>query len=378
MRIRNLLESEPLARIMTGDLELFHSNFLAWLFDAMPETADRLFARFLRPGAGRRRRVLREWRRFDLVLEWPGHQPLVIENKVKSLPDSDQLDRYAATLIELGEVDGTPVVSQDDGGLIARPILLTMVEPGTERLGSRARDGRGRSVGWDVLTYRVLAGELREAVGPEPDSYEKETVVRYAGVVDALARLTRHCMVESTRETLDLPGALVAAFAGTTMLSALRKMRGYLVAGAVRRILRDSGVGGPVIPEFSNGTSLMTWWADTSTPEGMVPGVQVQAGQVRRCAKMPHLAARGKPAHEARAAYAATYPEYFDLSAFGPHVRVMPVPKEESPGFNRFDPDFVYRYVKSPDLTVDALARLLIRWASEMRDTGPQPAGRHE
>ncbi|MDO8942949.1 MAG: hypothetical protein Q7U75_07170, partial [Desulfobacterales bacterium] len=34
------LNLEPLARIMYGQRELFHSNFLAWFFDALPELAD--------------------------------------------------------------------------------------------------------------------------------------------------------------------------------------------------------------------------------------------------------------------------------------------------------------------------------------------------
>ena len=34
------IEASPLRRLMYGQRELFHSNLLAWFFDALPEAAD--------------------------------------------------------------------------------------------------------------------------------------------------------------------------------------------------------------------------------------------------------------------------------------------------------------------------------------------------
>ena len=34
------IEASPLGRLMYGQRELFHSNLLAWFFDALPEAAD--------------------------------------------------------------------------------------------------------------------------------------------------------------------------------------------------------------------------------------------------------------------------------------------------------------------------------------------------
>lgn len=91
------LNVEPLARIMYGQRELFHSNFLAWFFDALPKLADAVFRDLTTDGVtsfSTVRRVERERENLDLVLHWPDAAPLVIENKVFSLPERAQLEEY--------------------------------------------------------------------------------------------------------------------------------------------------------------------------------------------------------------------------------------------------------------------------------------------
>jgi len=93
------LMEEPLTHLMLGHRELFHSNLLAWFFRYIPESADHVFAPltlYSQTPYECPREVLREKSNLDLVFRWPGRRPLVIENKVFSLPDEEQLIGYTA------------------------------------------------------------------------------------------------------------------------------------------------------------------------------------------------------------------------------------------------------------------------------------------
>lgn len=85
---------------MFGNSELFHNNMLAWILETFPHEADEVFGSLISPataGSGTRR-VERERENLDLVMHWPDRGSLVIENKVFSVPDSAQLDKYSQKL----------------------------------------------------------------------------------------------------------------------------------------------------------------------------------------------------------------------------------------------------------------------------------------
>lgn len=90
------IEANPLGRLMYGQRELFHSNLIGWYFDQLPDAADATFRPLTGPGADARRFVERERGHMDLLFHWPDRAPLVIENKVFSLPHRDQLEEYQA------------------------------------------------------------------------------------------------------------------------------------------------------------------------------------------------------------------------------------------------------------------------------------------
>ncbi len=84
--IARRIEANPLGRLMYGQRELFHSNLIGWFFDMLPEAADATFRPLTLPGTDSGRWVDRERGHMDLVFHWPDRAPLVIENKVFSLP----------------------------------------------------------------------------------------------------------------------------------------------------------------------------------------------------------------------------------------------------------------------------------------------------
>ena len=94
------LDEEPLAHIMLGQRELFHSNFLAWYFKKFPTQSDSVFGNLIEkpPSENNKRAVYREKKNIDLWFEWENRQTLIIENKVFSTPDNKQLKKYTSYL----------------------------------------------------------------------------------------------------------------------------------------------------------------------------------------------------------------------------------------------------------------------------------------
>ncbi|MBB4121998.1 hypothetical protein [Martelella radicis] len=88
------LNQSPLYRMSLGSRELFHTNFLAWLFEQYPSS----LAIFGVEGTGPWQ-IRREYKHIDIAVFSAGEtRPrLIIENKVKDVVRPAQLNRYAET-----------------------------------------------------------------------------------------------------------------------------------------------------------------------------------------------------------------------------------------------------------------------------------------
>src|SRR3954447_4489814 len=76
------LVEEPLFHASLGAKELFHTNLLASMARTHPEMAREVLAPWLLTASGPSvDRVRCEFRRLDLVVEFAGCEPLVVENK---------------------------------------------------------------------------------------------------------------------------------------------------------------------------------------------------------------------------------------------------------------------------------------------------------
>ncbi|OCG74770.1 PD-(D/E)XK nuclease family protein [Microbacterium sediminis] len=335
--IAHELNLEPLARIMYGQRELFHSNFLAWFFDALPDLAAAVFRDLTTDdpsSAITERHVERERENLDLVMHWPGAAPLVIENKVFSLPERAQLDAYRG---KTARWKGAP----------AQHVLLSMSPP------------RETVEGWTYLSYQELSERIDVALAESGDrsSYEIESVRRYSRVVRLLSALLDTTIVRAPDESAWLDDSELAEIDSKQTRMALRKLR-------ARRVEERIAVEGPRIgwtgATITHGHPLVEWQRVVRL-DGVgddVPieaGWQYQEGQFRLFVVTPHLAGRSDSDKRAREEFAAAHPELFDFSplreALAPLDDVVRPPDR----FGHFAPAFVYRYVKVPDLSVAQL-----------------------
>lgn len=143
------LRKSPMLRMSLGSRELFHSDFLAWLFEMHPSALS-VFGR-----NERAYKVEREKKNVDLAFRNNDDKShfLIVENKVKSFPDKEQLELY----------------SKKFPGVEKR-LLLTLLEP--------SFDPENLKYPWEILTYSKLAERLSKWVSENANELDHALYVR--------------------------------------------------------------------------------------------------------------------------------------------------------------------------------------------------------
>lgn len=346
------IADEPLAQIMFGNSELFHSNMLAWIFNAFPKESDQLFQTFVQRSAGSGGRwVDREKDNLDLAFHWPDADPLVVENKVFSVPTPEQLDRYAKKVSKWSPAPG-------------KLLLLSPARPHFIKDGHHTRysDFLGNPLIWEHLSFQTLAESLEAAFDGKEPSYEVETVLRYAVVLHALGGLIESTRIWDGTEPAFVSTGDVDQYLTKQMIANLSKARAERVAEHVNAQLVRIGKPTTAYSLFSRATpgvsNFLQVQRDGYTFEA---GWQYQGGQFRLALIIPHLVGKGSDGKELRAAFARNYPEYFSFDHLDRILDSSRVNLSENKqgkivgAFNHFDPDFIYRYKKLPHLSVEQL-----------------------
>lgn len=189
--------------------ELFHSNMIGWLLENHID-----FAKFLlkKPDLKMIKKVEREKFNFDLLVLADGDL-YVIENKVKSLPDVEQIKKYQETIKKKKET--------------ATFILISLIPPGEDFL-NELKDVRVVSYD-DILKflstfnlispyheasiedYRLLISTLlsiknKSEISNELDSYafddEDETTLRGLRLFDVAQKIRASCFARTLDKAL--------------------------------------------------------------------------------------------------------------------------------------------------------------------------------
>ena len=187
----NLTQS-PMYNLSLSDKELFHSNFLAWLGNN--DDTKPFFLKVIKKLSGidlnqyDNWTVLREYKNFDLCIiekiKEEGKEDiigyryiLVIENKVKSIPRKDQLDKYVGKIKELN-------VNKDDTKKL-QFLLLTLANEFPDK-----KSIVDEKI-WKIKTYKDLAAEMEKQKDSVQDQYHKSLIKDYIEFINNLNDLVK-------------------------------------------------------------------------------------------------------------------------------------------------------------------------------------------
>ena len=180
------LYKNPMFRISLGSKELFHSNFLAFLWDCDKQAFLNVINDLLPEGKkinvsellGKEGlTIYREKKNLDLCICHTENNKecidIVIENKVKSIPYIEQLDEYRQTAAKPQDKDSTAVTY----------ILLTLAEVFPNKEAIEKKD-------WNIITYDQLVKAIKQYyhknnIEPRLQQY----VADYTDFIDKLSAL---------------------------------------------------------------------------------------------------------------------------------------------------------------------------------------------
>lgn len=182
-RLTESLLKSPLFNLSLGSKELFHSDFLAWFCTEYRSQASTLFKEFVSGESLciKERGVLRERNHQDLRIQFEGGQTLVVENKVKSIPNEGQLDEYSK------RYSNDPKMAF---------LLLSLVRPSFGLISGETLElPSGRN--WRYMDYASLARGLEKLIASVEGStlYHGELLKDYVSFITNLDRLVKSCQV---------------------------------------------------------------------------------------------------------------------------------------------------------------------------------------
>ncbi|MER5660412.1 PD-(D/E)XK nuclease family protein [Streptomyces mirabilis] len=332
------MEADLVFTMSLGSKELFHSNLLGWFITHHPSVAEAV------TGSAGPVQVEREKLNTDLLIRGEGRPPLVIENKVFALPDSSQLDRIA----------------QKFDGQNARLVLLSLTPP---TWGEQAWTSPG-GYEWTWLSYEQLAQLLHPTVAQvaAADGYAGETLVRWLDLMGRLGDLIRLVGQPTLDEPLQLPRSQREILHTARLDVPVQKMRYQRIAIE----LGDRGLTG-VHTNLTNGTGLVNWYTDS--PHEFSWGWQLQGEQFRLAIVVneDHPGYGRSAKHKAiRKEEARRHSDFFTFDSISGAGPVGPVRVE----FGDYNPDFIYKYVTIPGITVAQAVDLGVEYAQRIEQLG--------
>ncbi|MFF8992405.1 PD-(D/E)XK nuclease family protein [Streptomyces sp. NPDC014983] len=335
------LEADPVFVMSLGSKELFHSNLLGWFITHHPAVAEAV------TGSAGPVQVEREKLNTDLLVRDDGRPPVVIENKVFALPDSQQLDRIAKKF----------------DGQNPRLVLLSLTPPAWGEKAWTSPSGHE----WTWLSYEQLAELLRPAIVEvaAADDYAGTTLSRWLDLIGRLGDLARLVGQPTLDELVQLPKHQRDILGAARLDVPVQKMRFQHIAIE----LGKRGLTG-VRTDLTNGTALVNWYTDS--PRGFSWGWQLQGEQFR----LAIVVEKGHPHYGRSARHKAVRQEearkHSDFFTFGPIEGAGPVGPIRKIEFCDFNPDFTYKYVNISDLTIAQAVELGVEYARRIEQLGSE------
>ncbi len=209
------LKTSPMFNLSLSSKELFHSNFLYWIWKLDPNTFKSLIARLLNISPddlkwGDKWEVVREYNSFDLcVIKYcdedsnndedtgarkidDGDVLLVIENKVKSIPYKAQLKKYVD---KVNELYGKRRKEDADKVQYILLTLPTHFPDAPKEISSEDCNWEFGDYKWKIVTYNKYIEILKELKISSSDDLDEQTKVYPSKIIEDYIKFVEHLLV---------------------------------------------------------------------------------------------------------------------------------------------------------------------------------------
>jgi hypothetical protein len=365
------LDRSALFNLSLASKELFHSNFLAWLCKLYPSLVGPIFARFTQapcPSCDELK-VHRERRNFDLTMEFPNGESLIVENKVKSIASQEQLKEYS-----------DKVTDKEHYGFL----LLSLTRPSFLQLGDAQFQVNGTA--WHFLSYKDLAGQLEPTVGriAALDQYHGELVKDYLGFITSLDAVASHLAVNWDDDEDDFFRDEEGKLLGDLRLRDLTgKIRYAQLAEKVKESLEAEGCRvvpkGDIesatlgdfmaFPAFYRGEATCEFkYLARGGDKPVALSVMLQGHAIKVFVGVPGRPDEAKMIAAKNIANELAKPRpsgklWFDLGSIAGDSKEMP-----AEGFNQYVGTWLYRYKKIKRSSPKGLVEIFVKYARAIRD----------
>lgn len=174
------LKESPLFNLSLSSKELFHSNMFYWICETYRETLGPILAENIGIEAAPIEETKREKLNTDLTIRFKNNKKVVIENKVKSIPNPAQLKKYEQNIPDINKF-----------------VLLSLFQPSFEAVSTK----------WKHFDYSVygkilekLISELENGKNPYTDKpdfvYHLSLLKDYNNFIAALVVITETITID--------------------------------------------------------------------------------------------------------------------------------------------------------------------------------------
>lgn len=336
------LKRDPLFAMSLGSKELFHSNLLGFFIANHRAVAAAVTGLTSETEAT----VYFEKNHTDLEVRIDDEPRLVIENKVFDLPDDEQLLEIAGKYPHLEP----------------RLVLLSLTPPNwgsSNTLSIPEQKGKA----WTYRSYDELAESLQPVIPfiKATDSYDGLTLERWLMFIGRLGELAATAGHPGYDESLSPDLDMTKILGPARLDAAVQKMRFQHAARLLRnRGLTDVGV------DFTRGSALLEWYLGDH--DELRWGWQLQRQQFRLVMIVPDGHEGYGTTLEKKGIREAVAREHKTFFTFGNKAGSRSEMPKNPQAFNGYNPNFVYRYVSVPGLTVRRAVELGLEFAQHTKE----------
>lgn len=176
-QITENLKTSPMFNLSLSSKELFHSNFLYWLSLTYPDKIGAFFAELCKLELEDKNctEQKREENNIDFQFSYKNGTTIYVENKVKSMPYLEQLERYG---------------KEKESIKNKKMVLLSLTAPDFSRPDN-----------WEYLTYQSYNDFLKRF--ETKDIYHKALIDDYTKLIDNLLIIEKMCDINVDRDIFD-------------------------------------------------------------------------------------------------------------------------------------------------------------------------------